>query len=182
MALVLATTWGLTATKGYGVPLGFARLREAGIPTPPAIKAQYLPTPAEMLNPTRGIFAWNAEDQLALWTALEALKTDPTHYEEVILGRARRIQEKLKTRDFVWVSKGKEYLPPVQLTLPEMILSGHALSRYFCRPEEQDIDIGTKLYQYVFGGNKAEKFCDDKNAQSQRLMHQIDDWATVKGN
>jgi hypothetical protein len=133
--------------------------------------AQYLPTPAEQLNPTRGIFAWDAEDQLALWTALEALKTDPTHYEGLILGRARRIQEKLKTRDFVWVSKGKEYLPPVQLTLPEMILSGHALSRYFCRPEEQDIEP-----------DKAVKFCNAKNAQSQRLMHQIDDWATVKEN
>lgn len=146
MALVLATTWGLTVTE-----------------------AQYLPTPAEQLNPTRGFFAWSAEDQLAVWTALEALKTDPTHYEDLILSRARRIQEKMKTRGTVWVSQGKEWLPPVQLTLPEMILTGHALSRYYCRPEEQDIDQ-----------DKAVQFCNDMNAKSQRLKDQISDWATVK--
>jgi hypothetical protein len=147
MGLALVTTWALMDTK-----------------------VQYLPTPAEQLNPTRGIFAWNAEDQLAIWTALEALKTDPTHYEKLILDRALRIQEKMKTRDTVWVvPNGEEWLPPVQLTLPEMILTGHALSRYYCRPEEQDIDK-----------DAAVAFCAAMNTKSQQLKDQISNWATVK--
>lgn len=124
--------------------------------------AQYYPTPAEQISPIVRIFAWNEQDQLAVWTALEAIKGTPG-IDNLLIGRAIRIQEKMKTRGIVWVgAHGETWLPPVQLTLPEMILSGFALSRYYCRAEEQDIDQ-----------EQAQAYCDKANAKAQSLVGQI---------
>lgn len=149
----------------------FLALVAAGILalTAPA-RSQYYPTPAEELHAQRlggyGIFAWGERDQLTVWTALEAIKGTPG-IDDLLLGRATRIQEKMRTRGIVWVgAHGEHWLPPIKLTLPEMILSGFALSRYYCRPEEQDI-----------AREQADVFCEALNMESQALMRQIASWA-----
>lgn len=96
--------------------------------------AQYYPTPAETLHAQRdggfGVFAWDDEEQKTVWWALQALNGQ-AGIDDLLWGRALRIQEKMKTRDVVWVgAHGETWLPPVKLTLPEMILAGFALQRY----------------------------------------------------
>jgi hypothetical protein len=125
-------------------------------------RSQYYPTPAETFSPIRGIFAWTADDLLMVAAALEALKGNPG-YDDLLIGRAIRIQEKLRHRGTVWVgAHGEQWLPPVQLTLPEMILTGHALSRYYCRPDDQDI-----------AEQDAVAYCASMNDKAQRLLAQI---------
>jgi hypothetical protein len=125
-------------------------------------RSQYFPTSAEQISPIRGIFAWSAGDQLTVAAALEALKSQPG-YDDLLIGRAIRIQEKLRHRGMVWVgAHGETWLPPVQLTLPEMILAGHALSRYYCRPEDQDI-----------AEQDAVAYCARANEKAQILTKQI---------
>lgn len=113
-------------------------------------------TPAEELHAQRGgvgIFAWDRREREVVTESLEQLRGKPG-IDDILWGRALRIQDKMKASPFpryllrytgaialglpvgipnkldMVGADGKTQSLPIELTLPEMILAGFALTRY----------------------------------------------------
>jgi hypothetical protein len=108
-------------------------------------------------------------------------------YDDMLIGRTLRVQEDMKSDatypDYLLrftgalalgtkigvprnmkLSTGE--LIPRELSIPEAVLLGHAMSRYYCRPEEQDADE-----------EEAKALCDKENSKSAALVNEIKEWA-----
>lgn len=109
------------------------------------------PSPAERLGP-QFLFAWSAEDQETVSKALRKLEGQ-AGIDDILMGRQARILRKIE-QGFLFYDQNWTRIQPFilhdtegnrwsiyQLTLPEVVLTGFAVSRdRYCRAEEQDME------------------------------------------
>ena len=120
------------------------------------------PGPAEQLGP-QFIFAWDENQQATAAMALRDIE-GKLGIDDILMNRQRRILGKLTYRRVMWVGpNGEEWLPPIQLTLPEIILTGFSLSRYYCSARDQDTD----------DLDEARAYCENTKKKAQALMRTI---------
>jgi hypothetical protein len=109
------------------------------------------PSQAEQWGP-QFLFAWSAQEQATAAKALRAL-AGQQGIDTYLLARQTRILDKIaqgftfydqdwnRIRPFVLKDPAGGSWTILQMTLPEVILTGFAVSRdRYCRPEEQDMD------------------------------------------
>jgi hypothetical protein len=124
----------------------------------PAHSAEY-PGPAAQLGP-QFFYVWTEEECQTAEMALTDEKAVP--WKNLLEGNAELQQRKtaiiakLHAPGVIWAGAG--FRRHVQLTLPEQILTCFALTRYYCRWEDQDIDVRT---------------CEKLNTDSQQLFEQV---------
>jgi hypothetical protein len=110
------------------------------------------------------LYLWTEEDCFVLKMALMHEKAVP--WKGLLEGnvemqerRADIIAKLLYSPQVAWVTEqGDRVRRHIQLTLPQQILTGFALTRYYCQQEDEDTDPG---------------LCNHLNMETQRLFQQI---------
>jgi hypothetical protein len=135
------------------------------------------PSQAEQWGP-QFLFAWSAQEQATAAKALRALEGQQG-IDAYLMARQARILDKIaqgftfydqdwrRIRPFVLKDAAGRSWTILQMTLPEVILTGFAVSRdRYCRPEEQDMaEPQATLYCFEMNRRAIDLFAGIENSR-----------------